>query len=239
VDDAESLFLQGLYAIQRAYNLSDKFEDREGSDKTACASGTFNKFIEKLVGVHPDAELKYITAQGALFKLLPLSREATKSHLIKADLEGLTVAALKEKIHASVREQLLFEFGSTAELRALTSPYESFEAFQASEHYTNFQVFLKHAQDTGLELMLEVKLLVADDVLDKEMTKLLVAEGDKKPAAEEAKEALDEKPASQAELRAARLAFFKERKESTGIQPDVPGQNSSQAPDEPRTPRKE
>jgi|GEM_PF-3377666 len=83
LEDAEVLFLQGLFDIQRAYNLSDTFEARVEADKTACASGTFNKLIEKLVGVHPEAELKYITKRGAMLKLLPLIRLAAKQFLIQ------------------------------------------------------------------------------------------------------------------------------------------------------------
>ncbi len=31
-----------------------------GEDRTACAAGTFNKLIEKLVSIHPDAEQAYM-----------------------------------------------------------------------------------------------------------------------------------------------------------------------------------
>ncbi|MDF1683996.1 MAG: hypothetical protein P1U36_04985 [Legionellaceae bacterium] len=167
-DDAKNLFLQGLYEIQRAYNLSDDFEDRDGADKAACASGTFNKIIEKLVGIHPEVELKYITPQGAMLKLMPLIRQAAQAYLKNQDqdIEKLTVEILKNTIRSLVREQFLFEFSSEPDLTALTHDYQTFEIFQASEDYAAFQILLQQEQDIGLELMVSGKLDLADEELD-------------------------------------------------------------------------
>jgi len=192
---AETLFLQGMFDIQRAYNLSDTFKDRDEADKTACASGTFNKLIEKLVGVHPDAELKYITKRGAMLKLIPLIRLAATKFLSQAsqhDLDDLTVASLKAKIQLSVREQLIFEYSAAVE--SLTKNYDTFEKLQVSNDYALFQTALQLEQDEGLELMIEGKLLAPDDELDQELTHLIMA--------------MDTKPKTRGALREARLKFF-------------------------------
>jgi hypothetical protein len=202
LDDAKVLFLEGLFEIQRAYNLNDAFEDRGGQDKAACASGTFNKFIEKLVGVHPDAELKYITKQGAMRKLIPLIREAATCYAEQESCEALTVASLKEAIRPMVREQLFFEYGQAFEV--LTKNHGTFEAFQASSNYVSFQALLQSEQDAGIELMIEGKLLVVDEELDEELMRLITSTVEAKEAHDE----VDDKPVTQEELRARRLDFF-------------------------------
>ncbi|MDF1684541.1 MAG: hypothetical protein P1U36_07755 [Legionellaceae bacterium] len=195
---AKVLFLQGLFDIQRAYNLSDTFEDRDEADKTACASGTFNKFIEKLVGVHPDAELKYITKRGAMLKLIPLIRLEATLYLNRANyhvLYNLTVASLKEKIQPRVREQLLFEYGASVE--ALAKNYDTFEKLKKSDDYALFQAALQQEQDEGLELMIEAKLLTPDKELDQELTDWIAAINTK-----------NTKPKTYQALRETRLKFF-------------------------------
>lgn len=213
--DAEVLFLQGLFDIQRAYNLSDTFEDRGEADKTACASGTFNKLIEKLVGVHPEAELKYITKRGAMLKLIPLIRLAATQVLSLNNLDildNLTVTSLKAKIQPSVREQLLFEYGASVE--ALTKNYDTFEKLKASPHdYALFQAALQLEQDEGLELMIEGKLLTPDEELDQELMHLITAINIK-----------DTKPKMQQALREARLKFFESNHDPFKLNDQAPAQ---------------
>ena len=66
------------------------------------------------------------------------------------------------------------------------------------------------------------KLLVADETLDKELTGLLEAAVEEQSPSNGAKEELDEKPLTQEATRAARLAFFGEKKASDKNQPDAP-----------------
>lgn len=192
--DAEALFLDGLYDIQRAYNLSDTFEDRPGEDKTACASGTFNKLIEKLVGVHPDAQMKFVTRQGAMHKLLPLIREVATQYLENYQ-EEISVEALKQTIRPRVEERLYFEYGQDCE--ALTKGYDTFESFQASDKYELFCRALQNQQDEHLDLMIEGKLLMANEELDSEIERLI----------RRRTETVD-KPETSEELRARRLRYF-------------------------------
>ena len=42
-DDAKNQFIEGLYEIQRGYNLSEAGVDLHGSDVFICSGGTFNK----------------------------------------------------------------------------------------------------------------------------------------------------------------------------------------------------
>ncbi len=196
---AETLFLQGLYDIQRAYNLSDTFEDDKNEhDKKACASGTFNKLIEKLVGVHPLVQIQHITKQGALFKLEPLIHEVASEHLKTHKVESVTT--FKEAIFKPVRERLLFEY-APGKIALLCEQYKTFDALLASKKdYQTFQALLERQQDEGLELMLEGKLLVPDTApeLDEKLQGLL----DKQKATEATK------TLPPAKLRRKRIRFF-------------------------------
>jgi hypothetical protein len=53
--------VQGLYEIQRDGNLDAFGRDRGGYDSRICISGTFNKLVEKLNGIHEDVSFYYIT----------------------------------------------------------------------------------------------------------------------------------------------------------------------------------
>lgn len=83
--DAQKQFIQGLYEIQRGYNLSETgVDDGHSVDKTICASGTFNKLLEKLAGIHADAEILHITPTVATFKLQAVVREVAIAYLAKS-----------------------------------------------------------------------------------------------------------------------------------------------------------
>jgi len=56
LDDAQKQLIEGLYEIRRGYNLSASGEDKGGADVHICSGGTFNKLMEKLVGISPDVE---------------------------------------------------------------------------------------------------------------------------------------------------------------------------------------
>jgi hypothetical protein len=82
VKDAKELFIDGLYEIQRGYNLSEAgIDDGDNKDNPICAAGTFNKVVEKLSGVHPDVELLFITAETATLKFPIVVREVAMSYL--------------------------------------------------------------------------------------------------------------------------------------------------------------
>jgi hypothetical protein len=68
--DAKKLFIHALYEIQRGYNINSLGQDDNMiADRAICMAGTFNKLIEKLHGLHPDAELQYVSTSSAAAKL--------------------------------------------------------------------------------------------------------------------------------------------------------------------------
>ncbi len=81
LEDALALFLEGLREIHRGYNFDKNDIDRGGPDKPICAAGTFNKLIEKLVGIHPDAKIDFLSKSLASLKLPVVVRESSQEYL--------------------------------------------------------------------------------------------------------------------------------------------------------------
>ena len=79
--DAKTLFVEGLYEIQRGYNLNDKGVDQGGDDRPICKAGTFNKPMEKLHGIHQDVFIYFITHVSASSKFPRLSKECALNYL--------------------------------------------------------------------------------------------------------------------------------------------------------------
>lgn len=79
-EDAYLQFIEGLYEIQRGYNLSETSADQGGIDKPICMAGTFNKLIEKLQGIHLDCEARFITKKLASLKLHAVVHEIVIQH---------------------------------------------------------------------------------------------------------------------------------------------------------------
>ena len=83
LEDAEKQFCAGLYEIQREYNLSETGVDLGGEDLSACFGGTFNKLMEKLVNIHPDVDIKFITLETAVCKMKIVIKEEVEQYLRK------------------------------------------------------------------------------------------------------------------------------------------------------------
>jgi hypothetical protein len=81
LEDATAQFVEGLYEIQRGYNLSDTGVDQGGRDRSICSAGTFNKFIEKMQGIDPDCTIRYITSDTASLKLPIVVQEEAMQYL--------------------------------------------------------------------------------------------------------------------------------------------------------------
>eukprot|EP01059_Diplonema_ambulator_P033868 TRINITY_DN729_c0_g1_i6.p1 TRINITY_DN729_c0_g1~~TRINITY_DN729_c0_g1_i6.p1 ORF type:complete len:778 (+),score=-54.02 TRINITY_DN729_c0_g1_i6:302-2635(+) len=81
-EDAKSQFIEGLYEIQRGYNLSAQGLDDGEPDRFICSAGTFNKLIEKLAGIHPDCQILFITRETASLKLPTVVQEEVRSYLL-------------------------------------------------------------------------------------------------------------------------------------------------------------
>lgn len=69
LEDSLTQFFQGLVEIQRGYNLNELGQDQSGLDSPICPEGTFCKLIEKLQGIHPDANIIFITKTAMALKL--------------------------------------------------------------------------------------------------------------------------------------------------------------------------
>lgn len=111
-NSALKIWVDTLNEIQRGYNKNEF-----GNDKFICASGTFNKFIEKLCGIHTDCQIVFLTPQTASLKFLGLMKEeAIKRYLeLGYDPEKLTDEFdWQEKIFSLisdlVKEKLFIEF---------------------------------------------------------------------------------------------------------------------------------
>lgn len=80
-EEAFSVFIQGLYEIQRGYNLSHNEVDDMLEDSPICAGGTFNKLIEKLIGIYPDCNICFITHKTQALKFPKIVEEAALRYL--------------------------------------------------------------------------------------------------------------------------------------------------------------
>jgi hypothetical protein len=81
LDDAKQLFCEGLYEVQREYNISlDTEVDTGGLDTITCAGGEFNKIMEKLVTIHPDVRIDMVTHQIAGLKFKVVVKKAVQEY---------------------------------------------------------------------------------------------------------------------------------------------------------------
>ena len=85
LEDAKALFVEGLYEIQRGYNLNPDGSDKGGDDLPICTPGTFNKLMEKLNGIHPDVKIDYINHEGAYNKFPKLVKDHALKYLTQLD----------------------------------------------------------------------------------------------------------------------------------------------------------
>jgi hypothetical protein len=127
LDDAKLQLIEGLCEIQREYNLSATGEDN-GVDRDipCCASGAFNKVIEKGQGVHPDMVVDFISMAGFSLKIPLVVMEEAMAYLkrldilnlrplieaIKAEDNSNSVGPIWAEIRAVVEERMFNEFGS-------------------------------------------------------------------------------------------------------------------------------
>jgi hypothetical protein len=80
-EDAFRALIQGMYEIQRGYNLNIQNIDDEQADAPICTVGTFNKLVSCLWGLHPDCVIYVITKETANAKLLPVIIEKAMDFL--------------------------------------------------------------------------------------------------------------------------------------------------------------
>lgn len=123
--DAQLVYLEGMLEIQRGDNLDINGIDDGLADKPICPGGAFNKIIEKLVSIHPDASLVFISKALASLQLPFIVKEearnylshfdgpaglkelATALHLLKEGLGGIW-----DKIKPKVSQRMIESFES-------------------------------------------------------------------------------------------------------------------------------
>ena len=119
--------MQGLYEIEREYNLSSNDIDLGGESKPACAGGTFNQLIAKLIGTHEDCEITFITSALASLKLPKVVHEEMMQYLQQIPLktasdllrftqllhqiESHGLEIIWDKIKAPINDRIFNEFG--------------------------------------------------------------------------------------------------------------------------------
>jgi hypothetical protein len=130
LEDAQASFIEGLCEIQRGYNKNSRrihylFLDLflalipalknyfDYTDKPICPGGTLNKLVEKLCGIHPDANINFITLETATLKLpIVIVDEAKKYLAANPETDPGNTDSLFENIKDKVTESMLTEFKS-------------------------------------------------------------------------------------------------------------------------------
>ena len=108
--DAQEGLLDALYENQRGYNLNAQGTDNNQADAVVCTGGQFNKFIEKLVGRHPDAEMVYITKAVATNKLPHVVKNVIQEQNLQQKAQDQGVGEVWPEIRDQVFERMCKAF---------------------------------------------------------------------------------------------------------------------------------
>lgn len=127
LEDAKQQFLQGLYEIQRGYNLSDSGVDNGAErDVTICTSGTFNKLVNAMQGIHPYCSVIFVSSETIRAKFPLIVKEKAVEYLQQLNYTNFyhSIEKLKEEqsvepiwnnIKDSVASALKDEFGDACD----------------------------------------------------------------------------------------------------------------------------
>lgn len=126
-EDALLAVLQACYESQRGGNIDANQEEAHHPDQPICASGIFNKFIEKMAGILPCCQIVHLTPSLAALKLMalvkteilaycqqladqqtPESRARLGTTLHRLKTEG--TEAIWDEIRAPIHAKLFAEF---------------------------------------------------------------------------------------------------------------------------------
>lgn len=119
LSDALEMLKEGLYELQRGYNLPADIVNSGGDDDIdICKDGKLNKLMEKLVGVHPDVTIDFITKEVASFKLRAVVVQEAKilfqsrSPLLVASMfnKNNVIEGIWDLIREKVKEKMFEEF---------------------------------------------------------------------------------------------------------------------------------
>ena len=149
--DAEQQFCEGLYEIQRGYNLSDTGVDLNGEDSAICTGGTFNKLVEKLEGISPDVTIEYITPTTAALKLPIVMKEEVNRYLTSR--MNPKTAALFVNITTQLKqieEQGVSVIWDAIKDRVATRMFDEFGSLYTNKDDVRFTGFIDAGQDVEL-----------------------------------------------------------------------------------------
>lgn len=109
-EDAKNNLINGLYEIQRGYALNEHGQDNNQSKKDVpiCAGGTFNKLIEKMIGLTDCVEVIHLSIATALPKI----KASIKHHLhqlLTSEKDSLLISHVQTTIQQDTIESSLWE----------------------------------------------------------------------------------------------------------------------------------
>ena len=148
--DALGQFAEGLYECQRGYNLSDQGLDTGGPDDPICVSGTFNKIVEKLQGIHPDVTVDFISMKTACLKFPKIVEEAARRYL--ANLTKPSTAA--GFLYITARLQAIEKDGDVSMI------WEQIKPEVATRFFEEFGYLFKGENDPQLLELIETGVFV-------------------------------------------------------------------------------
>jgi len=146
LDDAKSMLVDGLFEIQRGYNLSALGIDDGGSDLPICVAGSYNKLIEKLNGVHRDIEVSIITRQAASMKFPRLAEAHARDYLyhLASPRTAAEAHAMKKLLHVMERHHTLEPIWDRIKGTVSSVLWEEYqEAFQGVAGQRDFVKFIE------------------------------------------------------------------------------------------------
>jgi hypothetical protein len=140
--------INGLYDIQRGKNFDNprEIDDGDPQDKYVCLPGTFNKIIEALCGVHPDAQQNYVTMELASKKLPIIVKEEAQAYLNTMALQLGSFSTLLEAIRQEGVETIYPQIRPKVEQRVcdefmilFTNRPQELKAFVDNGEYTDIK----------------------------------------------------------------------------------------------------
>jgi hypothetical protein len=167
-EDALGQFVQGLYEIQRGYNLSESGIDKKPKepDLPICLPGAFNKLLEKLQTIHPDVEIRFITKDLAAKKLPTLVNELANDYLsnlantAKAAKDFLGFTHLMDKVK---KEGVEFIFNAIKD-KVTECIWDEFKTVYPDKSAPDFIEFIQSGIYTELKQLKDFQPLLTNSI---------------------------------------------------------------------------
>ncbi len=150
LEDRLALFIEGLYEIQRGYNLDEEGNDNLETDAPICVAGTFNKIIEKLKSIHHDVAVNYTTHVGAMLKFPKLVGNHALKYLSQiASPETIAAYAHTRKLLDNLQERGMVVIWQEIKGAVETELWDDFqEAYEGNKR--PFQEIINNGMDVEL-----------------------------------------------------------------------------------------